>query len=64
MSSSCRTPRRSPSSHPLYRGAITRSQAGVREVLDRHDLLFSVGGDLFTWSLPSKVEADAAAACR
>ena len=46
-----------PASHPLYRGAITRSQGGVREVLDRHDLLFSVGGDLFTWSLPSKIEA-------
>jgi benzoylformate decarboxylase len=45
-----------PSSHPLYRGSMTRSQQGVREVLDRHDLLFSVGGDLFTWSLPSKVK--------
>src|SRR5712671_76926 len=45
-----------PSSHPLYRGSMTRSQQGVREVLDRHDLLFSVGGDLFTWSLPSKIE--------
>jgi benzoylformate decarboxylase len=46
-----------PSSHPLYRGQITRSQQGVREVLDQYDLLFSVGGDLFTWSLPSKTEA-------
>ena len=36
---------------------MTRSQAGVREVLDRHDLLFSVGGDMFTWSLPSKIQA-------
>jgi benzoylformate decarboxylase len=45
-----------PSSHPLYRGAITRSQAGVREMLDRHDLLFSVGGDMFSWSLPSKIQ--------
>ena len=44
-----------PSSHPLYRGSMTRSQAGVREVLDNHDLLFSVGGDLFTWSLPAKI---------
>jgi benzoylformate decarboxylase len=44
-----------PSSHPLYRGSMTRSQPGVREVLDKHDLLFSVGGDLFTWSLPSNV---------
>ena len=46
-----------PSSHPLYRGSMTRSQQGVREVLDRYDLLFSVGGDLFTWSLPSKIDA-------
>jgi benzoylformate decarboxylase len=45
-----------PASHPLYRGAMTRSQAGVREVLDKHDLVFSVGGDLFTWSLPSPVD--------
>ena len=45
-----------PSSHPLYRGSMTRSQQGVREVLDKHDLLFSVGGDMFTWSLPSKIE--------
>lgn len=46
-----------PASHPLYRGAITRTQKGVRDVMDRHDLLFSVGGDLFTWSLPSPIEA-------
>jgi benzoylformate decarboxylase len=45
-----------PSSHPLYRGSMTRSQQGVREVLDQHDLLFSVGGDMFTWSLPSTVK--------
>jgi benzoylformate decarboxylase len=45
-----------PASHPLYRGMITRSQAGVREVLEKHDLLFSVGGDLFTWSLPSNID--------
>ena len=34
---------------------MTRTQAGVREVLDKHDLLLSVGGDLFTWSLPSNI---------
>src|SRR6202167_1488385 len=44
-----------PASHPLYRGMMTRTQAGVRDVLEKHDLLFSVGGDLFTWSLPSTV---------
>src|SRR3984885_44197 len=45
-----------PASHPLYRGMMTRTQAGVREVLEKHDLLFSVGGDLFTWSLPSAID--------
>ena len=35
---------------------MTRTQAGVRDVLDKHDLVFSVGGDLFTWSLPSPVD--------
>src|SRR5215469_4494004 len=44
-----------PSSHPLFRGATARTQAAVREALDAHDVLFSVGGDLFTWSLPSKI---------
>jgi len=33
-----------------------RTQAGVRQVLDQHDLLFSVGADLFTLSLPSDIE--------
>ena len=45
-----------PASHPLYRGMMTRTQAGVRDVLDKHDLVFSVGGDLFTWSLPSTID--------
>ena len=45
-----------PASHPLYHGSMTRSQAGVREVLDKHDLVFSVGGDLFTWSLTSPID--------
>jgi benzoylformate decarboxylase len=45
-----------PSSHPLFRGQILRTQAGVRQALEPHDALFSVGGDLFTWSLPSKVD--------
>jgi benzoylformate decarboxylase len=45
-----------PSSHPLFRGATARSQVAVRQALDAHDVLFSVGADLFTWSLPSKTE--------
>ncbi len=45
-----------PASHPLYRGMMTRTQAGVRDVLNKHDLVFSVGADLFTWSLPSNID--------
>jgi benzoylformate decarboxylase len=46
-----------PSSHPLFRGAMTRSQRVIRGILEKHDLLFSVGADLFTLSLPADVEA-------
>jgi benzoylformate decarboxylase len=45
-----------PASHPLFRGAIARMQAPVRKVLEQYDVLFSVGADLFTLSLPSDVE--------
>jgi benzoylformate decarboxylase len=43
-----------PATHPLFRGALPRNQKIVRETLARHDLLLSVGADLFTWSLPSE----------
>ncbi len=46
-----------PASHPLFRGALIRLAPAIRQVLDQHDLLLSVGGDLFTLSLPSEVEA-------
>ena len=45
-----------PASHPLFRGATLRTQAAVRQVLDQYDVLFSVGGDLFTLSLPSEID--------
>jgi benzoylformate decarboxylase len=45
-----------PSSHPLFRGAVARLQAPLRKVLDQYDVLFSVGADLFTLSLPSDIE--------
>ena len=41
-----------PSSHPLYRGALVRLPAAIRGMLDQHDLLVSIGADLFTLSLP------------
>ena len=46
-----------PSSHPLYRGALVRLPPAIRGMLMQHDLLLSVGADLFTLSLPDDVEA-------
>ena len=45
-----------PASHPLFRGSMVRLAPDVRKVLDQYDLLLSVGGDLFTLSLPSDVD--------
>src|SRR5438874_2896794 len=45
-----------PSSHPLFRGQMVRTAPAVRAILDQYDVLFSVGGDLFTLSLPSDVD--------
>jgi benzoylformate decarboxylase len=45
-----------PASHPLFRGGMVRLAASIRKRLEEHDVLFSVGGDLFTLSLPSWVE--------
>lgn len=44
-----------PSSHPLFRGAMGRMQPAIRKILDQHDVMFSVGADLFALSLPSDV---------
>ena len=45
-----------PFTHPLYAGAMPRLGPLIREILMRHDLLVSVGGDLFTLSLPDDVD--------
>ncbi len=45
-----------PPAHPLFRGPITRLGSWIRPMLDQHDLLVSVGADLFTLSLPPTVE--------
>ena len=45
-----------PFSHPLYRGSFPRLAPPIRAFLMRYDLLCSIGGDLFTLSLPSDVE--------
>jgi benzoylformate decarboxylase len=45
-----------PFTHPLYAGGMPRLGPPIRSLLMQHDLLFSVGGDLFTLSLPDDVE--------
>jgi len=42
--------------HPLHAGSMPRTGPPIRALLMRHDLLFSVGGDLFTLSLPDDVD--------
>jgi benzoylformate decarboxylase len=45
-----------PFTHPLYAGSMPRLGPPIKGLLMRHDLLFSVGADLFTLSLPSDVD--------
>jgi len=45
-----------PFTHPLYAGAFPRLGPAIRNLLMKHDLIFSVGGDMFTLSLASDVE--------
>jgi benzoylformate decarboxylase len=45
-----------PTSHPLFLGPFLRVAPAVRQVLSEADVLFSVGGDLLTLSLPSDVD--------
>jgi benzoylformate decarboxylase len=45
-----------PFTHPLHAGSMPRTGPPIRALLMRHDLVFSVGGDLFTLSLPDDVD--------
>jgi benzoylformate decarboxylase len=45
-----------PFTHPLFAGGLPRLGPQIRALLLRHDLLVSVGGDLFTLSLPSDTD--------
>src|SRR5262249_55324690 len=45
-----------PSSHPLFAGSVERLAPAARTVLDQHDLIVSLGGDLFTQSLATGKE--------
>lgn len=45
-----------PTQHHLFRNHLVRSAAVIRGVLQQHDVLFSVGGDLFTLGMPPQDE--------
>jgi benzoylformate decarboxylase len=45
-----------PSAHPCYVGEITRDQRKMRAALEGADLLFAVGMDVFTVSIPGPVD--------
>jgi benzoylformate decarboxylase len=45
-----------PPAHPLFRGPITRLGRWINNMLSPHDLLLSVGADMFTLSLPPEIE--------
>ena len=45
-----------PATHGLYRGPLVRLAAQIRAVMEKHDLVLSIGGDLFTLSLPGDVD--------
>ncbi len=45
-----------PTTHPLYRGTFVRLAPTIRAMLSQHDLVLSVGADLFTMSLPADIE--------
>jgi benzoylformate decarboxylase len=46
-----------PASHPLFHGAVVPRAPAVRQLLEQHDLLLSVGADLFTLPMASVVDA-------
>ena len=45
-----------PASHPLSLGPLLRNQKETRAALQEADVLFSVGADLLTMSLPSEID--------
>jgi benzoylformate decarboxylase len=45
-----------PTGHPLFAGTVPRLGPAVRAVVDKHDLIISIGGDLFTESLATGID--------
>ncbi|WP_426165853.1 thiamine pyrophosphate-binding protein [Sandarakinorhabdus sp. DWP1-3-1] len=46
-----------PSNHRLYAGTVARMTPALRAVMDKHDLLVSIGADLLTQSQATGMEA-------
>jgi benzoylformate decarboxylase len=46
-----------PSDHPLFAGTVPRMAPALRSVMERHDLLISIGADLLTQSQAAGMEA-------
>lgn len=47
---------RFPVTHPAFAGDLTRNQSRVRQILERHDLLLVLGGDLLRMSVRGETE--------
>ncbi len=45
-----------PPSHGLFRGPLGRLAGDIRIAMEKHDLLVSIGGDLFTLALPGDTD--------
>ncbi len=45
-----------PTDHPLYQGALPRTQQGVHSHIADADVVFAVGADMFTMSLYTELE--------
>lgn len=45
-----------PPTHGLFRGPLGRLAGDIRATMERHDLVVSIGGDLFTLALPGDTE--------
>ena len=45
-----------PPTHGLFRGPLGRLAGDIRATMERHDLVVSIGGDLFTLALPGDTD--------
>ena len=45
-----------PPAHGLFRGPLVRLSREIRATMDKHDLIVSIGGDLFTLAMPGDTD--------